>query len=135
MTVYKGREGTAKIGGATVGEVMQWSCEISANLQDSTKMGDIFTKDESVHSSWSGDMEVFWDPADAGQAAAFGGSTAIVGDRVAVILYPRGVGSFPNVNVSGTVTVESMSLPQAHGELIKRTFKFKGYGSPTLTGM
>ena len=134
MTVYKGREGTAKIGGSTVGEVISWTCTLTANLQDSTRMGDVYTKDESVHSSWSGDMEVFWDPADAGQSAAFGG-TDIIGNRVAVNLYPRGFPGFPSVNVSGTVTVEEMGFPQSHGELIKRTFKFKGYGAPTLTGM
>ena len=134
MAVYKGREGTARMGGSTVGEVISWGCTITAQLQDSTKMGDNFTKDESVHGSWSGDMEVFWDPADPGQSAAFGG-TDIIGNRVAVILYPRGVGLFPNVSVSGTVTIEEMSMPQAHGELIKRTFKFKGYGAPVLLGM
>ena len=134
MAVYKGREGTARMGGSTVGETISWGCTITAQLQDSTKMGDTFTKDESVHGSWSGDMEVFWDPADAGQSAAFGG-TDIIGNRVAVNLYPRGISLFPNVSVSGTVTIEEMSLPQAHGELIKRTFKFKGYGAPTLLGV
>lgn len=134
MAVYKGREGTAKFGGSTVGEVISWNCTITAQLQDSTRMGDVFTKDESVHGSWSGDMEVFWDPADAGQSAAFGG-TDIIGNRTIVNLYPRGVTGFPGVNVTGTVTIEEMSLPQAHGELIKRSFKFKGYGAPTLTGM
>ena len=45
------------------------------------------------------------------------------------------IGSFPAVNIQGTVTVESMSMPQAHGELIKRSFKFKGYGAPILNGI
>ena len=134
MTVYKGREGTAKIGGVAVGEVISWTCTLTANLQDSTRMGDNWTKDEQVHNTWSGDMEVFWDPADPGQSAAFGG-TNIIGNQVVVNLYPRGVSGFPAVNVSGTVTVEEMGLPQSHGELIKRTFKFKGYGAPTLTGV
>lgn len=135
MAVYKGREGTAKFGGSTVGEVLSWTATVTAQLADSTRMGDVFTKDETVHASWTGDVEVFWDPADAGQSAAFGGSSAIIGDRVAVILYPRGVGSFPNVNFSGTATIEEMSMPQAHGELNKRTFKLKGYGAPVLTGL
>ena len=134
MAVYKGREGTARIAGSTVGEVISWNVTLTANLQDSTRMGDNFTKDESVHGSWSGDMEVFWDPSDAGQSAAFGG-TDIIGNRVTVFLYPRGIAGFPAVNINGTVTIEEMSLPQAHGELVKRTFKFKGYGAPTLTGM
>ena len=134
MTVYKGREGTARIGGATVGEVISWEVTLTANLQDSTRMGDVYTKDEVVHASWSGSMEVFWDPGDSGQSAAFGG-TAIIGNQVVVNLYPRGIAGFPSVNVTGTVTVEEMSIPQAHGDLIKRTFKFKGYGAPTLTGM
>ena len=110
------------------------SVDITANLADSTRMGDIFTKDEEVHGSWSGDMEVFWDPADAGQSAAFGG-TDIIGNRIAVILYPRGVTGFPAVNVTGTVTIESMTLKQVHGDLVGRTFKFKGYGAPVLTGI
>ena len=134
MTVYKGREGTAKIGGSTVGEVISWTVTVTANLQDSTRMGDAWTKDEVVHASWSGDMEVFWDPSDAGQSAAFGGTT-IIGNQVVLNLYPRSFSLFPAVNISGTVTVEEMSMPQAHGELLKRTFKFKGYGAPTLTGV
>lgn len=134
MAVYKGREGTAKIGGSTVGEVISWDVSLTAQLADSTRMGDTFTKDETVHGSWSGSMEVFWDPADAGQSAAFGG-TGIIGNQVALILYPRGVGSFPNVNITGTATIEEMGIPQSHGELIKRSFKFKGYGAPVLTGM
>lgn len=134
MAVYKGREGTAKFGGSTVGEVISWNCTVTAQMQDSTRMGDNFTKDESVHGSWAGDMEVFWDPADAGQAAAFGG-TEIIGNRISVALYPRGFAGFPTVSVTGTVTIEEMSLPQAHGELIKRSFKFKGYGAPVLAGV
>jgi hypothetical protein len=134
MTVYKGREGTARIGGTTVGEVISWNVTVTANMQDASRMGDAWTRDESVSGSWSGDIEVFWDPADAGQSAAFGGTT-IIGNRVTLNLYPRGVTGFPAVNVTGTVTIEEMGLPQAFGELIKRTFKFKGYGAPTLTGM
>ncbi len=118
MAVYKGREGTAKIGGSAVGEVQNWKCDITANLVDSTRMGDVFTKDEAVHGSWSGEMEVFWDPADAGQAAAFGGT-----------------GIIPAVNITGTVTIESMSFAQAHDGLVGRSFKFKGYGAPVLTGV
>ena len=134
MAVHKGREGSMRVAGSTVGEVQSFSVELSAVLTDSTRMGDIFTKDEEVHASWSGEAEVFWDPADAGQSAAFGG-TDIIGNRVALILYPRGVTGFPGVNITGTATVESMGIKQAHGDLVGRTFKFKGYGAPTLTGM
>lgn len=134
MAVYKGREGTAKVGGSTIGEVISWDCTVTANLQDSTRMGDNFTKDEQVHGSWSGSFEVFWDPADAGQSAAFNGAN-IIGDRMAVALYPRGISLFPAVSITGTVTIEEMSMPQSHGELVKRTFKYKGYGAPTLAGV
>lgn len=134
MSVYKGREGTAKFGGSVIGEIQDWKVEINANLQSSTRMGDVFTKDESVHSSWSGEMQVFWDPADAGQTAMFGG-TDIIGNRGTLILYVRGLAGFPSVNITGTVTVENMGLAQAHDGLVGRTFKFKGYGAPTLTGV
>lgn len=134
MTVYKGREGTAKLGGSTVGEVKSFSVDITAQMTDSTRMGDIFTKDEMVHGSWSGEMDVFWDPNDIGQTAAFGGAT-IIGNQVIVALYPRGITGFPAVNITGTVTIEGMTIKQSHDDLIGRTFKFKGYGVPSLNGM
>lgn len=130
MTVYKGREGSAKFGGNNVLELISWDVTMTAQLQDSTVMGDDYTTDEEVHHSWAGSMECFWDPASTGQ---INGSSP--GSRVVVYLYPRGATGFPAVYITGTVTIEEMGLPQAHGDLVKRTIKFKGYGAPTLLGI
>ena len=131
MATFKGREGSVRFAGNLVGEVTSFDCTFSASLVDSTRMGDNWTKDESPHQSWEGSLECFWDPADTGQTAA---DPALIGARVAAILYPKGSGVTTST-ITGTITVQEVGVKVMHDGLIGRSIKFKGYGSPTLVGI
>ena len=102
--------------------------EVECNQAD-----DEWTRDEQVHSSWDGSLDCFWDPADTGQTAAESG-TGIVGSRIALILYPKGV-AVTTSTIIGTATIESITMKQSHDNLVMRSIKFKGYSAPTITGI
>lgn len=129
MGTYKGKEGSVTVGatpGTAVGELRSFEVTTTANLVDASRMGDDWTREESTQNSWSGSMEVFWDPTDTGQ------DLLVVGDRVTLNLFPQGNGvGATDVYLSGIATISEVGHKQSHDNLVERSVSFKGYGALT----
>ena len=131
MATYKGREGSAHVGAAagtavSIGELRSFELTIGTNTTDASRMGDGWTREESTQNKWTASLELFYDPADAGQIAA-----VAVGSRITVHLFPQGRTAGSDVVYSGTATVTEVGHKQAHNGLVERTISLAGYGAIT----
>jgi hypothetical protein len=84
MASFIGRNGIVKIGANAVLEVKSFSVEETNDTVETTKMGDLSRTHLITLSSWSGTVDVFWDPSDTTGQVLLEGSTT----PVALKLYP-----------------------------------------------
>jgi hypothetical protein len=124
MATHKGKEGVVKVGTNVVGEVKSFELEITANEVDTSVMGTDWTGVDSTQNSWSGTMEMFYDPADNGQ----GGVS--VGDKVTLALYYEGQGTGLDYD-SGTALITSVNRSQSFDGMVNQTVAFTGDGALT----
>lgn len=129
MATYKGKNGSVTVGaspGTAVGEVRSFEVTQTANLVDSSRMGDDWTRDESTQNSWSGSLTLWWDHADAGQ------DLLLIGQRVTLNLFPQGnTVAATDIILSGQATISEIGHSQSHDGLVERTISFRGYGALT----
>ena len=69
MGYHIGKNGAVKIGANTVAAVQSWSLDIQTETVKGWGMGDAWTTSETLMQSWSGNVECYLDPEDAGQNA------------------------------------------------------------------
>jgi len=124
MATHKGKEGVVKVGANVVGEVKSFEVEITANEVDTSTLGTDWTGTDSTQNSWSGTMEMFYDPADTGQ----GGVT--VGAKVTVALYYEGSTTGLDYD-TGTALITSVSRSQSFDGMVNQTVAFTGDGALT----
>ena len=127
MAIHKGSEGYVKVGSNTVAEVRSYSIDESADVIESTTMGDSAKTFESSLTSFSGSLECYWDETDtSGQVALSNGSS------VTLNLYPEGDQS-GDTYYSGTAIVTGKSVSGSHDGLIEASISFQGSGALTIT--
>jgi hypothetical protein len=126
MATRKGKEGIVKIGANTVGEVKSFEIEVTANEVDVSTLGVAWTKTNSTQNSWSGTMEMFYDPTDIGQP------TAIVGSIVTLALYYEGSTTGLKYD-TGSALITSISRSQSFDGMVNQTVAFTGNGALTTS--
>lgn len=126
MATHKGKEGVVKVGTNVVGEVKSFEIEITANEVDTSTLGSAWTGTDSTQNSWSGTMEMFYDPADTGQ----GGVT--VGTKVTLALYYEGNSTGLDYD-TGSALITSVSRSQSFDGMVNQTVSFTGDGALTTS--
>lgn len=124
MAVTKGKDGKISAEGEFIGELRSFTLSETANEVDTSTMGTDWTGVDSTQNSWSGSMEVFWDPADVGQAEIG------VGLKVDVVFYPGG-NTTGKTSKTGVALVTSTETTQGHDNLVSATVNFTGDGELT----
>lgn len=124
MATHKGKEGVVKVGTNVVGEVKSFSVEITANEVNTSTLGSDWTGTDSTQNSWSGSLELFYDPADSGQ----GGVT--VGEKVTLELYYEGDSTGLDYD-TGTALITSVSRSQSFDGMVEQSVNFTGDGALT----
>lgn len=125
MTTYTGQNGSISLGANAVGEIRSFEINATADTLDDTVMGNIWRTNKSTFRSWSGSMEVLYDPGDTnGQAALTIGSTAVA------TFHPSG-DTAGHGELAGTIRITERQVQTAHEDLVKLTVQFIGDGALT----
>jgi len=119
---YKGCEGVVIINGLTIVELSAFSIDQSANPVDSSVLGNSgFKEVKPGQSSWSGTIDVFYDPDDSGILAM------VLNTIVAVQMYPAGSDT-GKTEYSGNALVTSISTPVETEGVISQSISIEGTG-------
>ncbi len=122
MAKIHGKGGVITVGGSdTVGELQSWNLDVQAEVLEGYSMGDTWGDSETGVKKWSGSLEAYFDPDDAGQIALD------VGDTVALIFYPGGEESGKPTK-SGSATITGTPLSASKDGWVSITFNFMGKG-------
>lgn len=127
MAIHKGSEGTVKSGTDVIAGVKSWSLEQTVDTLETTVIGNTSRSYTTGLNTFSGSMDVFWDPADTGQATLL-----VLGASVTVNLYPEGETS-GDTYYSGTVLISSISQSVSPEGLIEASISFQGTGDLSIT--
>ena len=125
MASHIGKDGSVYVGGNAVAELIDWSIDTTANTVNDTVMGDTWETSKVTTKSWSGSINVQWDPADT-----TGQEGLKEGDEVTLNMYPLGNTS-DLVYWSGTIQVTGVSRTGSNPEIVKASVSFNGTGELT----
>jgi hypothetical protein len=124
MSCYVGKDGVVKVGSDAVGEVTNFSLEVTAETIECTVMGDTYRGYESSFINWSGSVDVHWDPDDTGQTAL------VIGTKVQLALYPEG-DEAGDTEYAGQAIVTSFTRSAAFDGFVEASIAFQGDGELT----
>jgi predicted secreted protein len=126
MAAIAGKGGSVKIAANTVAEVSTWSMDISADMLDSTSLGDDWREYIAGLNGATGSVEVKWDiPNDANGQAAM--QTALLnGTTVTLNLYVNDTNYY-----SGSAYISSLSVEDPVEDLVTATFEAQFTGAVT----
>ena len=128
MACYIGKDGIIKVGVAAVGEVTNFSVEVTADTVECTAMGDTYRGYLTSFKNWTASVDVHWDPDDAGQTAF------VVGTEITLVIYPEGNTS-GDVELTGSAFVTSVSKSAAFDGLVEASITLQGNGALTETAV
>ena len=111
---------------AAIGEVKDFSLEITNNLVEDTVLGDSWTSQKATTQSWSATVNAIYDPADAAQEDMKSPS------QVTVELYPQGNSSGLQ-KFKGPANVESVSFTVSVDGLTEASYSLRGTGELAQT--
>lgn len=122
MGTRVGKDGSVEFESGVIAEIRQFKLmEAQASIDANSMSSPNWDKSEGGRKSWSAEMEIFYDPDDAGQAAV---ATGAIGSFV---FYPEGNTSGLDQR-TGTGRVESIDLDQSHDGMIEMSIKVVGTG-------
>ena len=126
MAAIAGKDGSAKIGANTIAEVTSWSMDVSADMLDSTSLGDDWREFIAGLNGATASVEVKWDiPNDANGQTAM--QTALLnGTTVTLNLYTNASNYY-----SGTAYISSMSVSDPVDDLVTATLECQFSGAVT----
>lgn len=135
MTTYIGNNGvvkTAAEGGsvAAVTEVRSFSLESSADTIEASVMGSLNRVYKAGMQTFTGSVDVFYDPADAEQ------ERLLVGTTVDFELYPQGDtegGSDDKNYYSGSAIVTGRTINSTTDGMVEMSITIQGTGALTVT--
>jgi predicted secreted protein len=125
MAVHKGSEGTVHVGTDAVAEIRSYTVDETADVIESTSLGDSAKTFEASTTSFSGSIDVFWDETDTAQTAL------TVGSSVTIKFYPEGA-STGDKYYSGTAIVTGVSITANNDSLVEASISIQGSGALTL---
>jgi len=117
MAVLKGYAGNIKESGTTIGEMGEWSLDVSADIVDTSAFGDEWKKKTATQKDWSGSCSGRLDTSNAGQSAL------TIGADVDMEFYTDATHKY-----SGSAIVESISRSAVVNGVLEVTFNFSGNG-------
>jgi len=130
MSAVHGSEGTVNVGTDLVAKVQDFSLQIEVPTSDASGMGDTWeTHSTGAAKRWSGTINAYRVPGDAGQTAL------AVGSLVNIHLYGDGNSSGKEY-YSGQATITGMGRTQNKNDTVAVSFDFLGQGeltTPTVT--
>jgi hypothetical protein len=125
MAVHKGSEGTVKVGTSSISEIVDWSLSESADVIDTSSMGDTARTFTSSLTTATGSISVRWDETDtSGQGAM------TVGAEVTLNLYPEGADSGDTYATLSAIITEAGKSASFDG-LVEASFSFTANGAVT----
>lgn len=124
MATHTGKSGIIKVGASAVGEVRDWSLEVTGETAETTTMGDSWRSYSPTLNTWTSSFNAYWDEGDAGQSAL------AIGSSITLELYPEGTGSTATY-WTGTAIVTSISKSASFDGLVEASFSVQGDGSLT----
>lgn len=124
MAYHIGKNGAVKVGSpaVAVAAVQSWSLDIQTETVKGWGMGEGWTTSETLMQSWSGNVECYLDPEDAGQDAL------IPGAIVAIEFYPHGTAD-GDTYYSGNAIISGRPISSPKGDFVSITFNFEGQGA------
>ena len=122
MAVLKGYAGNIKESGTTIGEMSEWSLDVSADIVDTSAFGDEWKKKTATQKDWSGSCSGRLDTSNAGQSAL------TIGADVDMEFYVDSTHYY-----SGAGVVESISRSAVVNGVLEVTFNFTGNGELSYT--
>ena len=125
MAVHKGSEGTVHVGTDAVAEIRSFTVDETADVIESTTLGNTSKTFEASTTSFSGSIDVFWDETDTAQIALS------VGSSVTIKFYPEGA-STGDKYYSGTAIVTGVSITANNDSLVEASISIQGSGALTL---
>ena len=125
MAVHKGSEGTVHVGTDAVAEIRSYNIDETADVIESTSLGDTSKTFEASTTSFSGSIDVFWDETDTAQIALS------VGSSVTIKFYPEGA-STGDKYYHGTAIVTGVSITANNDSLVEASISIQGSGALTL---
>ena len=129
MATYKGISGQVKAvttGGsvAVIPELKGWSVEETLDTIEDTAMGDSVKTFKAGLKSWTGTIEMNYDPTNAAQI------DMLIGDSIDVEFYPDS--GTATTKFTGTGIVTSHSRSGAMGDMVGSSVSFQGTGALTV---
>ena len=124
MAILKGKDGIVRVGTDDVKHVQSWNLDPQAETAQGWGMGDEWKTTFATVKSYSGSIEVYDDPADPAYAAL------VLGDEVAVDLYPGGDGSGAKY-FSGNMVITGTPRSGSKDGIPTLTFNVTGNGALT----
>ena len=126
MATYKGISGQVKAvstGGsaAVIPELKAWSVEETLDTIEDTAMGDSVKTFKAGLKSWTGTIEMNYDPTNAAQI------DLLIGESVDVEFYPDS--GTATTKFTGTGIVTSHSRSGAMGDMVGSSVSFQGTGA------
>lgn len=134
MASFVGNAGAIKINGAAVAEVRSYSIEMTADTIEQTVMGDSTRQYVKGLSTFSGNADVYWDPAHfTGTNNLDGEIFAAVGDSgTTLAIYPEGdVGVGTDKILEGNIIVTGYTITGNFDGMIEASISFQGTGALT----
>ena len=125
MSVLKGYNGSIDAGSNTVGEVKSFTVTQSADIQETSSLGNAWATNTSTIKRWTASLEANFDIADSGQV------DLRPGDEVAATFYVGGTSGAGNASYSGTLVVESFDITNDVAGIV--SVSISGTGSGALT--
>jgi len=125
MGYHTGKDGAVHVGANAVAAVQSWALDVQAETASGWGMGDEWKTTEATIKGWSGNVEAYFDPADAtGQGALE------AGDSVTLSLYPHAEGAGATY-FTGTAIITGKPISAPKGDWVSVTFNFEGSGALT----
>jgi hypothetical protein len=126
MAVTKGSAGTVYSGSDLIAEVKSYSVDESAVTINTTELSDSAQTYVAGTTTFTGSVDVFWDPDDTGQG------TLTAGASITLNLYPEGNTS-GNTYYTGSVIITGISRSTSVDGTVDATISFQGSGALTET--
>lgn len=126
MATHHGKSGAIDIGSDALGELVSWTITETVETVSDTVMGDTAQTHLVGIPGWSGSAVCRWEEADTAQEAL------TIGASVTGHFYGEGDSS-SNDDMTGTMTVTSVSVSAAVDGVVERSFEFLGNGALTHT--
>jgi len=133
MGILKGFDGSIKAGSTptTVGEVKNYSLEISSDVVETSTLGSAWAKNDTTLKRWSGSLVAHFDVTDSGIGEFRSG--IVDGTKVDLVLYAGGESGAGNISYGGTAVVNSFSIANDVAGIVEVSISFTGDGTLTET--